>query len=303
MTVGVPEKVLVVDDEPDVIDLVTANLSLDGYDVYSARDGAEAMSVAREVQPDCILLDVMMPKVDGYEACRALRADPTTRGAAILMLTAKFRSADKLEGFSSGADDYILKPFDIRELQARVAMSVGRRRALRETSPLTGLPGNSAVSRELDRRLAEEPQWFALVHADLHDFKSYNDRFGFARGDVALAFTADVLRDVATSAARGAFLGHIGGDDFVLVCSPEDVLDVCRRAVDAFDSGVGSLYGDDERPADGRLLSMAVGAVDSSSTTFTSAAEAAAAATDMKNEAKCRPGFGSNFALATPALS
>jgi DNA-binding response OmpR family regulator len=118
------ESILVVDDDPDVARFVEVNLRSAGYDVQVATDGEEALEKAVDMRPDLVLLDVMMPKLDGFEVAQRLRRDQRTSSCSIIMLTAKALSADKVLGLSSGADDYIIKPFDPDELRARVAVGV-----------------------------------------------------------------------------------------------------------------------------------------------------------------------------------
>lgn len=113
-------KILVVDDEPDAIELVEFNLRSAGFEVASAMDGKEAVKKARATLPDLILLDVMLPEVDGLEVCKILRRDPTTSSIPILMLTAKAAEIDRILGLELGADDYVTKPFSPRELVLRI---------------------------------------------------------------------------------------------------------------------------------------------------------------------------------------
>jgi DNA-binding response OmpR family regulator len=111
------------------------------------------------VRPSLILLDVMMPGLDGFEVCRRLRADPRTSHIPVIFLTAKSMTADKVVGLTAGADDYVLKPFDPVELIARVRTTLQRAAELRATSPLTGLPGNHRIGIEISRRLAAGEDW------------------------------------------------------------------------------------------------------------------------------------------------
>lgn len=113
-------KILVVDDEPDLVELVTYNLRKEGFDVSSSLDGEEALSRIRKEEFDLIILDLMLPGMQGMEICRILRNDPSTRNIPIIMLTAKGEEVDKILGLEMGADDYITKPFSPRELSARV---------------------------------------------------------------------------------------------------------------------------------------------------------------------------------------
>jgi DNA-binding response OmpR family regulator len=119
--------VLVADDDEDILDLVVFRLEQANYDVASATNGAEALALARERIPDLAILDVMMPKLDGYEVTRQIRANDETRGMPVILLTARVQEADVTRGFEAGADDYIKKPFSPQELRARVQSILGRR--------------------------------------------------------------------------------------------------------------------------------------------------------------------------------
>src|SRR6267142_1301401 len=116
----VTQKILVVDDEPDAIELIKFNLKAGGYEVITAADGEEALKKARAVLPDLIILDLMLPEVDGLEVCKILRRDPSTSAIPIIMLTAKAAEIDRVLGLELGADDYITKPFSPRELVLRI---------------------------------------------------------------------------------------------------------------------------------------------------------------------------------------
>ena len=126
-------KILVVDDEPDALDLVAFNLKQAGLEVVTADDGAAALKRAREVVPDLILLDLMLPEVDGLEVCKQLRRDPATSSIPIIMLTAKAAEIDRVLGLELGADDYVTKPFSPRELVLRVKNLIRRRSETSET--------------------------------------------------------------------------------------------------------------------------------------------------------------------------
>jgi DNA-binding response OmpR family regulator len=129
---------LVVDDDPDIARVVEVNLRSAGYDVAVAADGEEALTRASSLRPDLVLLDVMMPRIDGFEVAQRLRKNPQTANTSIIMLTAKALSADKVTGLQSGADDYIIKPFDPIELLARVKGTLRRAKEMRNCPATSG---------------------------------------------------------------------------------------------------------------------------------------------------------------------
>jgi diguanylate cyclase (GGDEF)-like protein len=238
----VPETILVVDDDPDIARFVEVNLRSAGYDVSVASDGEEALARASALRPDLVLLDVMMPRIDGFEVAQRLRKNPQTANTSIIMLTAKALSADKVTGLQSGADDYIIKPFDPIELLARVKGTLRRAKEMRNLSPLTGLPGNIRIQEEIERQVREE-RAFAVLYCDLDNFKAYNDQKGFVRGDRLIQATARIIQDaVVEGSGSEGFVGHVGGDDFVAVVDPDGAEDVARRICERFDEARIEFY-------------------------------------------------------------
>lgn len=122
-----PPVILAADDDPDILRLVAFRLERSGYTVLQARDGEEALRLALERRPDLAVVDVMMPKMDGLELVRRLRAEEATSRTPVIMLTARAQDTDLQAGFEAGADDYLRKPFSPMELQARVQAMLGRR--------------------------------------------------------------------------------------------------------------------------------------------------------------------------------
>ena len=179
------EIVLVADDDEDIVRFVEVNLRLEGFEVITVADGEQALKSAGDLMPDLILLDVMMPKIDGFEVCQRLRNDTRTKHISIIMLTAKSMSADKVVGLTAGADDYMIKPFDPVELVARVKSTLRRSREMRSVNPLTSLPGNIQVQEEVTKRVTGGGP-FAVLYIDLDNFKAFNDFYGFLRGDEVL---------------------------------------------------------------------------------------------------------------------
>jgi diguanylate cyclase (GGDEF)-like protein len=300
-----PERILVVDDDRDICRSIEVILRLEGYDVRVAHEGEDALTQATRIQPDLVLLDMMMPGIDGYEVTKRLRHDPRTATASIIMLTARALPADKVLGLTAGCDDYIVKPFDPTELIARVQSALRRSRQMREVSPLTGLPGNFQISHELERLVNEEgSDGFAVLYADLDDFKAYNDHYGFMRGDEAIRTTGRLLTDaLARHRTTPGFAGHIGGDDFVLVTHPDKAEFLAQDIVRQFDAMAPSLYDEDDRQrgyievADRRgvlhhygFLSISIGVASSAVRPIRTQWEASSVATEMKAVAKRKMG-------------
>jgi diguanylate cyclase (GGDEF)-like protein len=293
------ESLLVVDDDPFIARLLEIELRAAGYDVRVAADGSLALDAARERCPDLVLADVMMPNMDGFELTRRLRQDPRTAGVSVIMLTARGLSADKLEGFAIGADDYIVKPFDTPELLARIRGVLRRSRDTRTQSPLTGLPGNVRIEEEIDARI-ERAEPFAILYADLDHFKAFNDHYGFMRGDEVIQSTARLIGEAARGASDGAaFVGHVGGDDFVVVVAPELAERVADAVVHTFDAAAPSFFDDADRARGyievtnrrGELqrfgaLTLSIGIASTSKRAFQHYAEAVAVATEMKQFTK-----------------
>ncbi len=136
------ETILAVDDDIDILELVEVSLTADGFNVITASDGRGALENARDYEPDLILLDLMMPEMDGFEVIEKLRSDAKTRTIPVIMLTAKAQTREKILGLQSGADDYITKPFQLDELTARIEAVLGRTRPTKYINPLIGAMGD-----------------------------------------------------------------------------------------------------------------------------------------------------------------
>jgi len=234
--------VLVADDDEDIVRFVEVNLRLEGFRVATASDGQEALRAANDLMPDLILLDVMMPEMDGFEVCQRLRSEARTRHISVIMVTAKSLSADKVVGLTAGADDYMIKPFDPIELIARVKSALRRSREMRDANPLTQLPGNVQVQEEVARRVGSEAP-FALMYIDLDNFKAFNDHYGFLRGDEAIKLLAQCAAEaVDHKDGEDSFIGHVGGDDFVVIVAPQVAEPLAQEIIRLWDERVVDLY-------------------------------------------------------------
>ncbi len=241
------KKILIIDDTELMVRMVTDILAPEGYDVVAADNGTDGVQMVMTEKPDLVLLDVIMPGLDGFEVCRILRQDESNNLLPIIILTAQGNEEDKLTGLELGADDYITKPFNPRELISRVRNTLLRIERNRWANPLTGLPGNNEVQSEINYRIANE-QLFSVLYLDIDNFKAYNDVYGFPRGDTAIKLIADILLDIIPIfGSKSDFIGHIGGDDFVVITTPKYVDVICENIIKEFDERVPELYSCDDR--------------------------------------------------------
>ena len=240
-------KILIVDDDPDIRDVLKLTLSEEDYEILEACDGEEALKLVHTNQPDLILLDYQIPKVDGREVCRRIKKDLLLRHLPIIMVTGKGDINDKLGGIDAGADDYVVKPFEPKELMARIRMILRHTERDLEANPLTRLPGNVSILKELSRRL-ETKSLFAVCYLDLDKFKSYNDKYGFEHGDEVIRETARLLIRVTKEFGNpDDFVGHIGGDDFVIVTTLDKTDLLCQKVILNFENLVPSFYNEKDR--------------------------------------------------------
>lgn len=243
------KKILVIDDTELMVRLTTDILTKHGYEVVSANNGVDGIKMVATEKPDLVLLDVVMPGIDGFEVCKLLRKDESNNLIPIIMLTAQGNEEDKLAGLELGADDYITKPFNPRELVSRVRNTLLRIDRNRWANPLTGLPGNLEIQSEINHRIARG-MIFSVVYLDVDNFKAYNDVYGFSHGDRAIKLIAGILLDnVRAFGTKDDFIGHIGGDDFVVITDPGHVDALCENIIKEFDERVPELYSDVDKRA------------------------------------------------------
>jgi diguanylate cyclase (GGDEF)-like protein len=235
-------RIVVADDDPRLAELLRNTLEDAGYHVFVADNGNELVRIAQNQVPDLLLIDLMMPLMDGFEAIRQLRNDTRTAHLPMIILTARGDSNEVVFGFDTGADDYITKPYDTDVLLARLRGHLRRAAQLPVRNPLTGLPGNMLLKTEL-QRLLDQHSRFCLLYIDLDNFKAFNDSYGFARGDQAIHTLANVLKSTAN---EHDFVGHIGGDDFAIIHHGAAVEQLCRRLILAFDQQIRQLYEPDD---------------------------------------------------------
>jgi diguanylate cyclase (GGDEF)-like protein len=204
--------ILVVDDEDNVRDLIKLSLAPGNYNLFEAKNGIEALKFVDTTIPDLILLDLMMPKMDGVEVCKYLRRNVTTSNIPVIMLTAKTMIHDKVKGLNIGADDYITKPFDPLELEARVRAVLRRRDQMLKINYVTGLPGFESLMEEMTKTKAK------VLFLDLSNFKKFNEAHGYKNGNEILQLLSRIFQTcIERFGTKHDFLAHLGADDFVVL--------------------------------------------------------------------------------------
>ena len=217
-------KILVVEDDDRILTLLKYNLDRENFDVTTARDGIEGLEAIKAQRPDLVISDVMMPRMDGFSFCKALRKDPDTQGIPFIFLTARGQLPDKIEGLQDGADDYLTKPFDPRELMEMVNARMARTevyKKIADTDGLTKLINRRALMDRLWREFKNlsPDKRISVGFIDVDLFRKVNERFGHPAGDEALVAIANVLREISV---KSGFAGRYGGEEFLVVLPGKD---------------------------------------------------------------------------------
>jgi len=239
-------RILVVDDQPTNIQTLYQILKPE-YDVSMATDGAQAIGLCQRRQPDLVLLDVVMPGLDGFEVCKRLKSDPATRDVPVIFVTARDGVEDETLGLAVGAVDFITKPVNPPVVLARVRTHIELKR---QTDTLRAMAFNDGLTGVANRRWFDERlqvEWLrcrrnrmplSLILIDLDHFKNYNDRYGHQAGDDCLRLVAASMKERLGRPAD--LLARYGGEEFVCLL-PETPIDGARAKAEDLASGVLSL--------------------------------------------------------------
>lgn len=234
-------RLLVVEDDGDISNMLKIYFSGLGYDVDVAPRGLEALEKTRQVLPHLIVLDIMLPDIDGYEVCRNLRTSTRTSHIPVIFLTQKDERSDKLQGLELGADDYITKPFDIEELKLRVMGAIRRSEREALTDPRSGLPAGRLIEEQL-RQCIRQAGW-ALLDIRINNFDRFSDVYGFVAGDDVVRFAAMLMSEVVDElGTANDFIGHAGGDNFIIITTDEAAGRIRTRLKSRFVEEVQSHY-------------------------------------------------------------
>lgn len=262
------KKIVVAEDDDSIAHMVNMALGDAGFLCLRARDGDEALRLVKHHDPDLLVLDVMMPRVDGFEVARRLKGDVMWSRTPILMLTALSGVENQVQGIDAGADSYMSKPFDLREFGARVKALVRASRRERDRNPTTNLPGSRAIDEEIENALRAGRKTHVL-HVDILNFDSYADAVGVQRSEETVRAMGQLLLDAARQASGGgAFVGHVGGSDFIAIVAPEHAQAMVDGAIGAFEARRADLA-----PGDSQALALVIASAVTDGLTATGADE------------------------------
>lgn len=234
-------RLLIVEDDTDISTMLRIFFNGLNYEVDIAARGSDALEKTRQNLPHLIVLDIMLPDIDGFEVCRVLRTNTRTSHVPIIFLTQKDERSDKLQGLELGADDYITKPFDIEELKLRVQRAIQRADQQSLTDPRSGLPSGKLIEEQL-RRIIRLRGW-AMMDIRIDHFEAFKEVYGFVAGDDVLRFGAMLMGEVVDEfGSPGDFIGHAGGDNFLLICAEENASAIRQSLKNRFANEVLSHY-------------------------------------------------------------
>lgn len=287
-------RLLIVEDDYDIANMLQIYFKGHNFDVDIAPRGSVALEKTRQNLPNLIVLDIMLPDIDGFEVCRILRTNTRTSHVPIIFLTQKDERSDKLAGLELGADDYITKPFDIEELKLRVQRAIVRAEQQSLTDPRSGLPSGKLIEEQL-RRIIRQKNW-ALMDVRINNFEPFREVYGFVAGDDVLRFTGMLANEVLDQLGTpNDFIGHTGGDNFILITAEECAPAICQRLKERFAEEVQSHYNFMDRdqgyilatgpggvPEKVRLMTLSIGVVTPSEYEFADIREI----TEMAAEAR-----------------
>jgi diguanylate cyclase (GGDEF)-like protein len=294
-------RLLITEDDVDISNMLKIYFSGLGYEVDAALRGLDALEKTRQVLPHLIILDIMLPDIDGYEVCRRLRTNMRTSHIPVIFLTQRDERSDRLQGLELGADDYITKPFDIEELKLRVQGAIRRSERESLTDPRSGLPAGRLIEEQL-RHIIREKDW-AFLDIRINDFEPFNDVYGFVAGDDVLRFAGMLISEVLDELGTpNDFLGHAGGDNFVIVTTEGSAAVISQKLKSRFAEEIKSQYNFMDRQQgyiqastkDGKteqfpFMTLAIGMVAPSQQMFSDIREI----TELAAEARRQDGIGS----------
>ncbi len=235
-------RILVVEDDFDISNMLRIYFTGQGYEVQVAPRGGDALAATRKQLPKLIVLDIMLPDMNGYDVCRELRTTTRTSHIPIIFLTQRDERSDKIAGLELGADDYITKPFDIEELKLRVQNAIAAADRQNQIDPRSNLPTGRLIEEHL-RTLMHQPQDWAYLDVKINTFDAFTEVYGFVAGDEVIRFMALLIGEVVDEAGTpNDYVGHPGRDNFVVITHSDQYEKLKQTLADRFDEEVKQHY-------------------------------------------------------------
>jgi PleD family two-component response regulator len=235
-------RILVVEDDFDISNMLRIFFAGQGYEVQVAPRGADALAMTRKQLPNLIVLDIMLPDMNGYDVCIELRKTTRTSHIPIIFLTQRDERSDKIRGLEIGADDYITKPFDIEELKLRVQNAIAAANRHAQIDDKSGLPTGRLIEEHLRALMHVETDW-TYIDLKINNYDEFVDVYGFVAGDDVIRFAALVLGEVVEEFGMAEdFLGHPGRDNFIVITHTGESEKMRDRIVERFNDEVKQHY-------------------------------------------------------------
>ncbi|MCC7448629.1 MAG: response regulator [Anaerolineae bacterium] len=297
-------RILVVEDDFDISNMLRIYFSGQGYDVQVAPRGGDALALTRKQLPQLIVLDIMLPDMDGYTVCRELRQTTRTSHIPIIFLTQKDERSDKIAGLELGADDYITKPFDIEELKLRVKNAIDRVDREKSMDPRSNLPSSKLIEEQL-RELMRTTETWSYIDLKINNFDAFQEVYGFVASTEVLRFLALLIGEVVDELGTpDDFVGHAGNDNFIVISYSSKAQQIRDRLMARFNDEVKQHYSfidrdrghivldsGDQKP----LMTLSSGMVSNATQSFADIREI----TELAAEARRRPAGESSEPIET----
>ena len=293
-------RILVVEDDFDISNMLRIYFTGQEYEVQVAPRGHDALAMTRKQAPDLIMLDIMLPDMNGYDVCRELRTTTRTSHIPIIFLTQRDERSDRIAGLELGADDYVTKPFDIEELKLRAQNAIVAARRQKDIDPKSNLPTGTLIEDHLRNLMRSSKPW-TYFDIKISAFDLFNETYGFVAGDEVIRFIAMILSEVVDQLGTpDDFVGHPGRDNFILITHVEETPKLEQKLTERFNEGVKQHYSfiDRERgylvvPGDssggekrGDLMTLAIGSVSTKNRQFSDIREVTELAAEVRRRGK-----------------
>ena len=235
-------RILVVEDDFDISNMLRIYFSGQGYEVQVAPRGGDALTMTRKQLPNLIVLDIMLPDMNGYDVCRELRMTTRTSHIPIIFLTQKDERSDKIQGLELGADDYVTKPFDIEELKLRVQNAIAAANRQTQIDSKSNLPTGRLIEDHLRTLMHSQKTW-AYLDLKVSNFDAFTDVYGFVAGDEVIRFMALLMGEIIDEfGTADDYAGHPGRDNFIIITHAPDLDRFKERLSARFDDQVRQHY-------------------------------------------------------------